>query len=86
MKILVRNLSRKTTEEQLRELFSGYGLVQSCNVVLDAKSGQSKGFAFVNMPRPGEAKAAIKSLNDTLLDESRIRVKRAEERSAGMGR
>lgn len=79
MKLLVRNLSRTTTEEQLKALFEEYGAVQSCNLVLDKDTGLSKGFGFVEMPKPGEAKAAIKSLNDKEIDNSRIRVKKAEE-------
>lgn len=80
MKILVRNLARSTTEAELRDMFESYGLVQSCTLVLDAKSGTSKGFGFVEMPRPGEAKAAIKSLNGQLVAEQKIRVKKAEEK------
>ena len=78
MKLLVRNLSRKTTEAELRELFEAYGRVQSCTLVMDAKTGGSKGFGFVEMPKPGEAKAAIKSLNGLPLQGQSIRVKKAE--------
>ena len=80
MKILVRNLARSTSEQELRDLFETYGLVQSCSLVMDAKSGDSKGFGFVEMPRPGEAKAAIKSLNGQLVAEQKIRVKKAEDK------
>ncbi len=80
MKILVRNLARSTTEAEIRDLFEAYGLVQSCTLVMDAKSGASKGFGFVEMPRPGEAKAAIKNLNGQLLAEQKIRVKKAEDK------
>lgn len=75
MKILVRNLSRETTEGQLRELFETCGRVQYCTLVMDAAAGKSKGFGFVEMPRPGDAKAAVKSLNGREIDGSKIRVK-----------
>jgi len=39
MKLLIRNLARTTTEEELRALFEVYGKVQSCSLVLDKKSG-----------------------------------------------
>jgi RNA recognition motif-containing protein len=78
MKILVRNLARTTTDTQIKELFTQYGAVQSCTLVMDDKTGLSKGFGFVEMPKPGEAKAAIKNLNDIELDGSVIRVKKAE--------
>jgi len=78
MKILVRNLARTTTDAQIQELFTQYGAVQSCTLVMDNKTGLSKGFGFVEMPKSGEAKAAIKNLNDIELDGSVIRVKKAE--------
>jgi RNA recognition motif-containing protein len=81
MKILIRNLNRATTQDALLGLFEAFGTVQSCNVVIDQKTGQSKGFAFVEMPKIGEAKAAIKSLNNQLVDDTRIRVKKAEEKA-----
>ena len=77
MKLLVRNLSRMTTESDLQAAFEVYGAVQSTSLVLDKKSGGSKGFAFVEMPKPGEAKAAMKQLNGTILDDKKIRVKKA---------
>jgi RNA recognition motif-containing protein len=45
--------------------------------VSDKVSGESKGFAFAVMSNPGEAKAAVKSLNSTSVDGSKIRVKYA---------
>ena len=82
MKLLIRNLARKSTEAELRALFEAFGSVQSCNLVLDKKSGGSKGFAFVEMPRPGDAKAAVKSLNGKTLDGNILRVKRANVKTA----
>lgn len=75
MKILVRNLARSTTEAELRELFEAYGTVQSCTLVIDEKLGNSKGFGFVEIPKPGEAKAAIKNLNYKDVRGNKIRVK-----------
>lgn len=77
MKLLVRNLSRTTTESDLQAAFEAHGAVQSTNLVLDKKSGGSKGFAFVEMPKAGEAKAAMKQLNGSMLDDKKIRVKKA---------
>ena len=77
MKLLIRNLSRTTTESELRAVFEAHGAVQSTNLVLDKNSGGSKGFAFVDMPKAGEAKAAIKHLNGSVLDDNKIRVKKA---------
>lgn len=78
MKLLIRNLARSTTEDTLRDMFEKFGAVQSCTLVMDQKSGTSKGFGFVNMPRAGDAKAAMKTLNGATLDGRIIRVKKAE--------
>ena len=78
MKLLIRNLSRTTTEEEIRALFEAYGKVQSCSLVMDKKSGLSKGFGFVEMPSPGESKAAMKNLNGKDVAGKLIRVKKAQ--------
>ena len=80
MKILVRNLSRETTEDELLTLFKEYGTVQYCTVVMDKKTRISKGFGFVEMPQGGEAKVAIKALNARDIGGSKIRVKKANRR------
>lgn len=82
MKLLIRNLARSTTESELQTLFEAYGAVQSCTLVLDKNSGGSKGFGFVEMPKPGEAKAAMKNLNKKNIDGKQIRVKKAEKRES----
>ncbi|MBE0510973.1 MAG: RNA-binding protein [Chromatiales bacterium] len=78
MKILIRELARSTTEAEIREMFEDYGRVQSCSLVMDQRTGSSKGFGFVEMPSPGEAKAAIKHLNGKIIAGHKIRVKKAE--------
>ena len=78
MKLLVRNLARSVTEEQLRALFAPHGAVQSCSIIIDTKTGLSKGFGFVVMPKRGNAKAAMRALNRIALSGSNIRVKEAE--------
>lgn len=83
MKILVRNLARTTTDEELLALFKAYGKVQSCTVVIDKATKISKGFGFVEMPLAGEAKVAIKELNAKEVGGNIIRVKKAETHEAG---
>lgn len=82
MKLLIRNLDRLTTEDELKALFEAFGIVQSCSLVIDQGTGKSKGFGFVEMPKSGEAKAAIKKLNEKKVGSSKIRVKKAEEKNA----
>lgn len=78
MKLLIRNLARTTSEEALCHLFAEYGKVQSCHLIIDPQSKLSKGFAFVEMPKVGEAKVAISKLNESELDGAKLRVKKAE--------
>ena len=82
MKLLIRNLARKTSEAELKALFEDYGTVQSCDLVREKDSGESKGFAFVEMPKVGEAKAAMKNLNNMLVAGNNIRVKKTEAKTA----
>ncbi len=78
MKLLVRNLDRNFSEDELRALFESHGSVQSCSLVMDQKTGASKGFGFVEMPKAGEAKVAMKQLNGTVVAGQSVRVKKAE--------
>ena len=59
-------------------MFEAHGTVQSCTLVMDKETGKSKGFGFIEMPRQGDAKAAMKNLNGKDVAGSKIRVKKAE--------
>jgi RNA recognition motif-containing protein len=88
-KLYVGNLSYTVTEGQLRDLFSEAGTVDSVNLVTDRHSGQSKGFAFVEMSNEDEAKAAIENLNGKEFESRTINVnvaKPREERGGGGSR
>jgi RNA recognition motif-containing protein len=80
MKLLVRNLARSITETEILAMFEAHGKVQSCHLILDKQTNSSKGFAFVEMPKPGEAKAAMKSLNGKEIAGHRLRVKKSESK------
>ena len=82
MKILIRNLDRETSEEELIKVFAQYGKVQSCTIVREKTNGLSKGFGFVEMPKPGDAKAAVKNLNDSKIGANKVRVKYAQSLKA----
>jgi RNA recognition motif-containing protein len=78
MKLLVRNLSRSTTEQEIRILFSEHGAVNECTLVLDQETGKSKGFGFVVMPNEIEGKKALSALHEARIANNRIRVKIAQ--------
>ena len=85
MKLYVGNLSYSVTDEDLRQAFAAYGQVASAEAVKDRYSGQSKGFGFVEMPSPDEAKAAMQALNGTDLKGRSINVNEARPRAGGGG-
>ena len=86
MNIYVGNLSYDVTDEELREEFKAFGDVSSVNIIKDKYSGQSKGFAFVEMPNLSEGQAAITGLNGKKLKERTISVSGARSRDSGGGR
>ena len=77
VKLYVGNLSYETTEEDLRTLFSEAGAVTSVALIKDRDTGQSKGFAFVEMASQTEAEQAIKAFNGKYLGNREIKVNKA---------
>ena len=75
MNIIILNLSRKTTAQELTELFKVHGEVESCDIVMDKDSGESKGFGFIKMLSDDAAQAAIKNLHGQKVDGRKIKVK-----------
>lgn len=78
MKLIALNLPRDLSENELARLFKTHGNIKSCNLVMDAKTGASKGFGFVEMALAHEAELAIKALHGTKLKKNKIRVKPAD--------
>lgn len=83
--IYVGNLSFSTTEDALREAFSAHGAVSKVSIVRDRHSGDSRGFAFVEMDNDAEALAAIDAMNGTDLDGRNLKVNEAQPKEARPG-
>lgn len=64
-KLYVGNLSFKTTEDELRSAFGQFGSVADVYVAHDKVTGRPRGFAFVTMGSPEEAKIAAEKINGT---------------------
>jgi RNA recognition motif-containing protein len=77
VQILIRNIDRSLSEPEIKALFAKHGQVSSFDLVMDAKTGLSKGFGFVEMPDMDAASNAIRTLNGMKLGKSALRVKRA---------
>ncbi len=86
--IFVGNLSYQTTQDELMAAFAAYGSVEKVSLVRDRDSGQSRGFAFVEMTNAQEAANAINGLNGAELNGRNMNVNEArprEPRSGGFG-
>jgi RNA recognition motif-containing protein len=78
-KIIILNLPRDLTENELKILFEPYGEVISCDLILDKTTGVSKGFGFIIMGLVSQADTAVKALHQTKLKKQKIRVKLATQ-------
>ncbi|MET6998110.1 RNA recognition motif domain-containing protein [Chitinophaga defluvii] len=81
MTIYVGNLSHQAGEQELYELFAEFGAISSAKVVRDSFSGQSRGFAFVEIAEQAEAEAAIAALHETEFMQRTIIVNEAKPRT-----
>ena len=85
MKLYVGNLPYNTTEEDLRNLFSQYGSVDSVAVITDRETGRSKGFGFVEFGNDSEARSAIQALSGQEYGGRALTVNEARPKTAGGG-
>lgn len=83
--IFVGNLSFQTTQDELYSTFAGYGPVERVNVVTDRETGQSRGFAFVEMTERKDAETAIAVLNGSELNGRALNVNEARPKVANYG-
>ncbi|NNC75998.1 MAG: RNA-binding protein [Acidimicrobiia bacterium] len=79
--IYVGNLTFNTSSADLESLFAAHGEVTRAAVITDRETGRSRGFGFVEMATPDEAKAAIEALNGQNVDGRDLTVNVAKERS-----
>jgi cold-inducible RNA-binding protein len=86
MKLYVGNLSFQTTSEDLQQLFSQAGTVESASVVEDRDTGRSRGFGFVEMATKEDGEKAIEQFNGTDLAGRNLTVNEARPREDRGGR
>jgi RNA recognition motif-containing protein len=80
IRIYVGNLSKSTTEEEIKTLFAQAGEVTTVEVVKDRDTHQSKGFAFVSMTNQADADKAINKFNAYSLAGNELKVNIAKPR------
>ena len=85
-KLYVGNLSFNTTETTLRTLFEADGRrVEDVAIVTDRDTGQPRGFAFVQMATPDDARTAIEALNGREVDGRTLTVNEARAKTGSSG-
>lgn len=86
MKLYVGNLSKQITDVQLNELATPYGTPVSANVATERKSGESKGFGFIEFATDGEGNAAITGLDGREVNGQALKVAQAKPRADAASR
>ncbi len=76
--IFVGNLPFSATEDEIRDLFSAYGTVESVNLITDRETGRLRGFGFVEMASGGNE--AIAALHEKDLGGRKLTVNLAKPR------
>ena len=84
-RLYVGGLSYSVDDDGLRELFTPFGTVNFVKVIRDFHSGRSKGFGFVEMKTPEEAKKAIDELNGCIHERRTITVSEANPPDSSSG-
>jgi len=85
MNIYVGNLSFKTTEPELRQVFESFGSVTAVNIITDRETGRPRGFGFVEMANADEAQQAIDGINGTSVGGRSLTVNEARPRQSRGG-
>ena len=81
MIILIRNINRAISEDEVRKLLETHGKVRTFDLVIDKATGKSKGFGFADMPSLDQAVKMIEALNGFQLGTTKLRVKKAASSS-----
>jgi len=84
-RLYVGNLAWTVTDQDLLDVFSEAGKVDSSQVIIDRATNRSRGFGFVEMATDDAAESAIKNLNGRDIKGRPIRVNEAQARSGGAG-
>ncbi|HEY0875190.1 MAG TPA: RNA-binding protein [Vicinamibacterales bacterium] len=84
-KLYVGNLPYSASEQDLQDLFSQAGAVDTVNVMRDMATGRARGFAFVEMGSDADAQKAIDQFNNTDFGGRNLTVNEARPKTPGGG-
>ena len=82
-RLYVGNLPYSATEEQLTQLFSRAGKVDSVRVMRDMATGRARGFAFVEMGSDEDAQKAISEFHEHQMEGRALVVNEARPKPEG---
>lgn len=85
MTLYVGNLSHQAGEQEVNDLFAGYGQVKSVKLIKDHVTGRPRGFAFVEMAEEAMGQSAIDALHDTEFMQRKLVVNQARPKTSGGG-
>jgi len=86
MKLFVGNLPYKISESELINLFSEFGEITTLNLIKDQFTGDSKGFAFVEMSSRSSGQQAMEALNKRLYKSRNLVCNEAKPKKKGKRR
>jgi cold-inducible RNA-binding protein len=79
--LYVGNISYSMKEEELRKSFGQFGEVVSVKIIIDKRTGKSKGYGFVEMDSDASADEALKNMNGKELAGRNVKVNKANSQS-----
>lgn len=84
-RLYVGNLGFDVTNKDLEELFAQAGVCESVAIITDRSTGQSRGFAFVEMGSNADAQKAIQQFDGQEFKGRALKVNEARERESTRG-
>ena len=81
-RLFIGNINHHATENDLQDHFNAVGKVVSVDIILDRATGKPRGFGFVEMSSPDEAKKAIESFHNKDFQGRALTVNEARPREA----
>ncbi len=83
MKLYIGNIPFDAGDDELRELFTPFGPIDTARVIVDPRKGRSRGFGFVEFIDPVHGKAAIAGVNGREFGSRKLVVNEARSRDGG---
>ena len=77
MTLYIGNIAFTMTGDELQEVFTPFGKVTSAKIIMDKRTGRSKGYGFVEMENDRDGYTATDELNGKEIKGRTIKVSKA---------